>query len=59
MRPEFGEIVRDPARLDEALLAMLGDEELRRRCGAAAQAYAMSQRFEETAARLARLLGGY
>jgi glycosyltransferase involved in cell wall biosynthesis len=55
MREEFGEIVA-PEELLPALRGLLADEALRERKGAAARAYATTQNFSNTAARLADLL---
>jgi glycosyltransferase involved in cell wall biosynthesis len=52
MKPEFGRVVRE-AGLRAALEEMVADPELRRK-GASAKAWASQQRFEETAATLAR-----
>jgi glycosyltransferase involved in cell wall biosynthesis len=55
MREEFGEIVA-PEKLLPALRGLLADQALRERKGAAARAYAATQDFSNTAARLADLL---
>ena len=55
MREEFGEIVTSHELLP-ALQRLLADEGLRKRKGAAARAYAETQNFSNTAARLADLL---
>lgn len=55
MRPEFGELVQ-PSELRPALVRLLADPSLRRRMGAAAREFARRHRFQDTAARLARLL---
>ncbi len=55
MREEFGEIVA-LRELLPALRRLLADEALRKRKGAAARAYAATQDFSNTAARLADLL---
>ena len=58
MRAEFGEIVTGDAvsGLLAALRRMLADENLRRHQGAAARAFAATQNFSDSAARLAALL---
>ena len=57
MRPEFGEIVpATPSALRDALARILGDEKARQRQSTAARAYAASQRFANSAARLANIL---
>jgi glycosyltransferase involved in cell wall biosynthesis len=62
MRPELGEMVELGERaamvtgLRLALARLLGDEERRRRMGAACREYARGWRFEKTAARLGELL---
>lgn len=56
MQPDFGATVSDPAKLDEALQALLGGDELRAQCAAAAREFALTQRFESAAARIATLL---
>ncbi len=55
MREEFGRMV-PPAGLRAALAELLSDEVLRRKMGEAARVYASTQRFSESAARLASLL---
>ncbi|MCC6390623.1 MAG: glycosyltransferase family 4 protein [Bryobacterales bacterium] len=62
MRPELGELVELRERaamvtgLRLALARLLGDEERRRRMGAACREYARGRQFERTAARLGELL---
>jgi glycosyltransferase involved in cell wall biosynthesis len=62
MRPEFGEVVPLGPRgamvsgLREALAHILADEQARTRQSAAARAYAATQRFSDSAQRLAELL---
>jgi glycosyltransferase involved in cell wall biosynthesis len=55
MREEFGRMV-PPAGLRAALAELLSDEVLRRKMGEAARVYASTQRFSESAARVASLL---
>jgi glycosyltransferase involved in cell wall biosynthesis len=55
MREEFGRIVAAP-QLRSAIAELLADEALRLQMGAAAQAYAKTQRFTDSAARLADIL---
>jgi glycosyltransferase involved in cell wall biosynthesis len=58
MRPEFGRIVEraEVSDLRAAIAELLADDALRKEMGAAGQAYAATQRFSDTAARLAELL---
>jgi glycosyltransferase involved in cell wall biosynthesis len=55
MSKEFGRIVEPPA-LPAAIAGLLADESLRKKMGAAARAYASTQRFSARAAELASLL---
>lgn len=55
MREEFGRIVT-ASELRSAIAELLADERLRRRMGEAARLYASTQRFSDTAARLAALI---
>lgn len=55
MRPEFGEMVSAPD-LIFAIERMLNDPERRAACGERARAWALTQRFSETAASLARMI---
>jgi len=55
MREEFGRMVA-PSALGAAIAELLADEALRKKMGAAARAYAATQRFSDTAGRLAALL---
>jgi glycosyltransferase involved in cell wall biosynthesis len=58
MRPEFGRIVQqpEPADLRAAMAELLADDGLRQEMGDAARAFARTQRFSDTAARLAELI---
>jgi glycosyltransferase involved in cell wall biosynthesis len=58
MRPEFGRIVQqpEPADLRAAMAEVLADDGLRQEMGDAARAFARTQRFSDTAARLAELI---
>lgn len=57
MRPEFGEVVPiDARKLRDALARILSDDESRRRQSVAARAYAASERFSDSASRLAEML---
>ncbi len=55
MRPEFGEIV-EPDGLRGAIERLLANDALRARMSEAARAFASTQRFSETAAKLAALV---
>jgi glycosyltransferase involved in cell wall biosynthesis len=55
MREDFGRIVK-PSGLREAIGGLLADEPLRRKMAQAAREFAATQRFEDRAAELARLL---
>lgn len=55
MREEFGRIVQ-PSGLRAAIAELLGDKSLREKMGQAARAYAATQRFSDSAARVAGLL---
>ncbi len=55
MREEFGALVQ-PKDLRTAIARLLGDEDLRRRMGAAAREFARSHRFADAARRLAQIV---
>ena len=58
MRPEFGKIVEqpEPADVRAAIAELLADDGLRKEMGEAARVFARTQRFSDTAARLAELI---